>query len=130
MRDVDADGPITVLVADDDPAMQRMLSLKLSIEGMLVVGPAGTGSTALQMARLHQPLVAIVDPHSLKMGGFATIPAIRAESPQTSVVVHAALGPTAAGIAFELGADRFLRKGDVTPNELVRALRAAAAHAA
>jgi DNA-binding NarL/FixJ family response regulator len=80
-----------VVLADDDVLLREGLASLLERSGFEVVGQAETASHLLELVRGHQPDLAIVDiqmPHSLE--GLEAARVIRAESPQTAILVLSA----------------------------------------
>jgi len=81
-------GVIRVLIADDHPVV--CLGLLGIINGqpdMMVVGQARTGVQAVALARKHSPDVILMDLRMPEMSGVEAIEAIRAERPNSAVIV-------------------------------------------
>jgi len=64
-----AAGALTVLLVEDDPAMQLVLSVNLEAAGFRVV-PATTGREAVALAAGSQPDVVLLDVMLPDLGGF------------------------------------------------------------
>ncbi|MFB2897012.1 response regulator [Aerosakkonemataceae cyanobacterium BLCC-F50] len=80
--------PIRILLADDHPIVRDGLAAILDAESDLnVIGQASNGSEAVELFRLHQPDVAILDLHMPQMSGVDAISAIRAEFPNPCIIM-------------------------------------------
>jgi PAS domain S-box-containing protein len=82
--------PATVLIADDDPDVRRILGEALSAAGC-EVQTASSGGEALDMARRLQPAVALVDLLMPGMDGVEAIAVMRSEPALRDVQVIAIL---------------------------------------
>ncbi len=117
-----------VLVADDHPAYRRGLLLMLGgVEGLEVVGEAGTGLAALALAQDVRPDVVVMD---LRMPELDGIEATRrlVQGPQAPAVIVLTMFEDDDSVfaAMRAGAQGYLLKG-ADQEEIVRAIRAAAA---
>src|SRR5438477_11276373 len=82
------EGPIRVLVIDDQFAFTDMLRVVLELEDDIsVVGTALTGDEGLRMALETQPDVALVDYHMPGISGLEVIQGIRTVNRVTKVIV-------------------------------------------
>lgn len=126
------DAPLRVLVVDDTILYRRILTDTLdAMDGVKVVGSAPQGRLAL--ARLAQEPVDLVlmDVEMPEMDGLEALSHIRAEHPETSVVMISGATTLAANatiLALERGALDFIRKpegktADESRAELTEALR-------
>jgi NarL family two-component system response regulator LiaR len=120
--------PIRVLIVDDHRVVRRGLSLVLDQDpGLEVVGEAGDGGEALRLAELLRPDVVLMDVVMPVLDGIAATTAIRRALPATQVLALTSdLGDQTAVNAIRAGAVGYLLK-DATPEEVCRAVKAAAA---
>src|SRR3712207_6172559 len=82
------EGPIRVLVVDDQYAFTDMLRVVLDLEGDIeVVGTALTGEEGLQMALETHPDVALIDYHMPGISGLEVIQGLRANKELTKVIM-------------------------------------------
>ena len=115
---------IRVLVVDDHAIVREGLRSFLALqEDIEVVGEAGDGEEALEAVRRLAPDVALMDLVMPRMDGIEAIRHIRAESPQTRVIVLTSFVDEDKMLpAVRAGAAGYLLK-DVAPQELVSAIR-------
>jgi DNA-binding response OmpR family regulator len=114
-----------VLVADDDPDILTLVSLRLKRAGFGVV-TAADGEEALQAVREHRPQLAIVDVRMPKMDGLELIRRIRDDDESSDIAVIALSARVRdANLAegFEAGADEYVTK-PFSPKQLVDLVRA------
>jgi len=116
---------IRVLVVDDQPLVRRGLALMLSLEAdMEVLGEAGDGAEAVEMARRLRPDVVLMDLHMPRKGGVAATREITAALPQTQVLVLTTLEAEQSVFdALRAGALAYLLK-DATESEVLEGIRA------
>src|SRR6478609_2259538 len=104
---------IRVLIADDHPVV--CLGLLGIINGqpdMTVVGQARTGVQAVALARKHSPDVILMDLRMPGMSGVEATAAIRAERPESAVIVLTTYqGDEDIRRALAAGAQSYLLKG-------------------
>jgi len=82
---------VRVLVVDDSPDIRMMLKLLLGRdERFSLVGEAGNGVEAIEMAGLCSPDLVILDRQMPVMGGLEAIPRIREASPHSDIVLYTA----------------------------------------
>ena len=72
-------GPLTVLVADDDPTMVALLTATLRQDGFRVLS-AGDGETALRVARAERPALILLDWRMPVLEGVDVTRALRADA--------------------------------------------------
>ena len=119
---------ISVLLADDQPLLRRGFRMILESEDDLaVVGEAGNGEEAVDLARRHAPDVVLMDIRMPGTDGIEATQRITAAGPLPKVLILTTfdLDEYAFG-ALRAGASGFLLK-DVRPGELVAAIRTVAA---
>lgn len=116
--------PIRILIAEDHPLMQSGILAELRAEPDLeVVAVAGDGEEALDLFRLYQPDISLVDLRLPKMSGLDLIQAMRALSPDARIVVlTTAAGDVHAVRAFKAGVAGYLLK-HMLRDDLVNTIR-------
>jgi len=124
----ESDGPVTVLVADDQSAVREGLVLLLgTLPGIVVAGQAADGETAVELVAALHPQVALMDLNMPGCDGVEATRRITAEHPDTRVVVLTTYADDESIIgALQAGALGYLTK-DATRAEIGRAVVAAAA---
>ena len=127
-RMTDNPQPVTVVVADDQAAVREGLVLLLgTLPGITVVGQAEDGAAAVQTVAATDPQVVLMDLNMPRLGGVEATGRIRADHPQTQVVVLTTYSDDESIIgALQAGALGYLTK-DATRAEIGRAVLAAAA---
>jgi two-component system, NarL family, response regulator LiaR len=118
---------IRVLIVDDHEVVRQGLKTFLGLDpGLEIVGEAGDGVEAVAQARALRPDVVLMDLLMPKMDGLTAIRAIRAELPEVEVIaLTSVLEDSSVGESLRAGAIGYLLK-DTRPQELRRAIRAAA----
>jgi signal transduction histidine kinase len=121
MRDHDR---ITVLIAEDEPAVREALTdLILTDDQLKLVGAAGDAEQAIHLAGRHRPDVALLDVKMPAGGGPRASREIRAVSPDTMVVALSAHEDRATVLQMlRAGAAGYLVKG-TSAGEIVEAIR-------
>jgi DNA-binding NarL/FixJ family response regulator len=119
---------IRVLIADDDPLVRVGLSLVLGAAPEVeIVGEAGDGAEAIDMARDLKPDVVLMDVRMPRMDGLAATEALRRDGPEPAIIVLTTFDTDEYLLgALRLGANGFLLK-DIAPTEILNAVRRAAA---
>jgi DNA-binding NarL/FixJ family response regulator len=131
MTDADADAParpVRVLLADDQPLLRTGFRMVLGAEDDLdIVGEAGDGAEAVDLARRLLPDVVLMDIRMPRMDGVAGTAAIVAARLPVRVLILTTfdLDEYVVG-ALRAGASGFLAK-DVPAEDLVTAIRTVAA---
>jgi len=118
-----ASRPVSVLIVDDQRLFAEALEAILSTdERIVVVGRAGDGRAAVELAREHRPEVVLMDIAMPLMDGIEATGAIKGELPETSVIV--VTGSEAAqdvSRARAAGAAGYVTKDQIA-GDLVRAI--------
>lgn len=104
-----ADGALTVLTVDDDPAALRLLNMALTKEGYNVI-EAQTGKQALEQARAHRPAAITLDVLMPHMDGWSVLAALKADPELRDIPVIMITVLKERGLAFSLGASDFMTK--------------------
>jgi len=107
-------GPLTILVADDDPTMVRLLTLALEPDGFRVV-TANDGKAALEQASLEHPALILLDWQMPGADGIEVTRALRRnEDPALRdvpvVLITAQSGPDNTAAGFAAGVTDYLTK--------------------
>jgi len=116
---------IKVLIVDDHQVVRQGLRKFLELqEDIAVVGEAEDGKPAVEMVRLLQPDVVLMDLVLPQMDGITATEQIRALGLPTKVIALTSFSEDDKVFpAIQAGAASYLLK-DVKPNELVEAIRA------
>lgn len=116
--------PIRVLIVDDHFVVRKgVCALLLDAEDIAVVGEAGDGREAIELAKRLRPRVILMDLKLPKLGGVEAIREILAEQPETGIIVLTVSGPEAQVLAaVEAGALGYLAK-TAEREELLAAIR-------
>ena len=103
--------PTTVLVADDDASVRRLLRIAFEMDGYRTI-TAADGDEAIAAVRLHQPAVVIVDAAMPGCNGTAVCRTIRQELGWGPTVIMLTGRTDVADrlAAFECGVDDYLEK--------------------
>ncbi len=116
---------IRVLIADDHPIVRQGLAALIGRQpGMVVVAEASNGREAVDLFRLHQPDVTLMDLRMPKLDGVEAIALIRAEVPTARLILLTTFdGDEEIYQGLRVGAMAYLLK-DAAPDELLEAIRA------
>ncbi|MFI5520525.1 response regulator [Streptomyces platensis] len=122
-----AGSPVRVLLADDEQMIRHGVRLILRhADGIEVVGEAPNGAEAVRLTAEHRPDVVLLDIRMPVLDGLAAIEQLLALGPAPQVVMLTTFGDEENVLrALAAGATGFLLK-DEGPQELIRAVRAAA----
>jgi DNA-binding response OmpR family regulator len=102
--------PETVLVVEDDPSILRGLQMNLGLEGFKTIC-AHDGEEGLAMMRSHKPDLVLLDLMLPKLGGLDVIRQLRADDPDTPIIVLSAKDQEGDKVlALSLGADDYVTK--------------------
>lgn len=117
---------IKVLIADDESLVRAGIRTVLeSASDIVVVAEAGDGRAAVEAARATRPHVALVDIKMPVLDGLAAVGEIRRHVPGARIVMLTSFGTQPnTQRAVQEGTVGFVLKS-CTPDELIRAVRAA-----
>ena len=107
-------GPHTILVADDDPTILRLLTLALEQDGFRIV-TASDGEAALRLARLERPDLILLDWQMPSADGMEVTRRLRNEPDPALrdvpvVLITAQSGPENTAAGFAAGVTDYLTK--------------------
>jgi LuxR family maltose regulon positive regulatory protein len=116
---------VKILLVDDHPVFRKGLRVLLDDEKDLrIVGEAGNGREAMEMARKLSPDVVIMDITMPELDGIEATRGIMAESPNTKVIALSIHGGKRFVVSMlSAGAAGYILK-DSAPEELVNGVRA------
>ena len=122
-----AQGRVTIVVADDHPAMLEAVCEVLADSGVEVVGRARDGQQALTLIEERHPRVALVDVRMPRLGGIQLARQAERTAPDTAFIFYTGYGEGALlAEALDVGARGFVLK-DAPLHDLVRAVEIVAA---
>jgi two-component system, NtrC family, response regulator len=99
-----------ILVADDDESLRRVTQMQLEELGYEVI-TAGDGSSALVRLSETRPALVITDLKMPGLSGLELLKQIRAEHPETTVIMITAFGTVATAVeAMKAGAYDYITK--------------------
>lgn len=120
------DAKLTVLVADDHPAVLEAVASYLADQGVDVVGRAQDGAEALDLIERRLPQVAVVDVRMPNLGGIEVARRLRGKS-DTQILLFSGYGDRALLLeALDAGVRGFVLK-EAPLEDLLRAVRTLAA---
>ena len=104
--------PRRVVIAEDEALIRMDLAEMLAEEGYDVVGQAGDGARAVELAEQEHPDLVILDVQMPDMDGWETLRAVRHQHGDAVGVVLCTVRshPADAVRAYELGCDAYLGK--------------------
>jgi DNA-binding response OmpR family regulator len=112
----------TIVTADDDPRLLRLVSRSLELEGYEVIATQD-GEQALQAVETRMPDLVLLDVMMPKMDGFTVCTRIREFSPVPVIVMTARGQDRDKVLGLDLGADDYLTK-PFSVDELLARIRA------
>jgi DNA-binding NarL/FixJ family response regulator len=120
-----SDEPCRILICDDQKDFRTLVSVLLELERDFdVVGEAGDGKRAIELAGELRPDIVLLDIAMPVMDGLEALPAIRESSPGSQVVMLTGVAADRVqDRALEGGAAAFIEKGfdvDQLPAQLRR----------
>ncbi|WP_328650243.1 response regulator transcription factor [Micromonospora sp. NBC_00330] len=124
----DVTGPIRVVIVDDDPLVRGMLTLMLDgADGIVVVGEAADGATAITAVDRHLPDVVLMDIRMPGVNGITATERLRRRHRPPEIIVLTTFDTDEHVMrALRAGASGFLLK-DTPPEQISQAVRAVAA---
>jgi DNA-binding response OmpR family regulator len=112
----------TVLAADDDPQLLRLVTRNLELEGYEVIA-ANDGQQALERIKAQIPDVVLLDVMMPRLDGFSVLQRVRAFSAVPVIIVTARGQDQDKVHGLDLGADDYLTK-PFSVDELLARVRA------
>jgi DNA-binding NarL/FixJ family response regulator len=107
--------PMTALIVDDHPSFRRFARKLLEAAGLVVVGEAGDGASAVAAVRALTPDVVLLDVLLPDTTGFEVARALAAEPERPLVVLTSSRSAAdLGGLADRDGAAGFIPKSDLT----------------
>ncbi|MGC4794055.1 Chemotaxis response regulator protein-glutamate methylesterase [Micromonospora saelicesensis] len=124
----DVTGPIRVVIVDDDPLVRGMLTLMLDgADGIVVVGEAADGATAITAVDRHLPDVVLMDIRMPGVNGITATERLRRRHRPPEIIVLTTFDTDEHVVrALRAGASGFLLK-DTPPEQISQAVRSVAA---
>lgn len=115
---------IRVLIVDDHAIVRKgICALLKQVEGIEVVGEAGDGSEAIELAKLQEPDVVIMDLVMPGMNGIRALSEIKSNQPDVSILALTSFATDDKVFpAIKAGALGYLLK-ESDPEDLVRSIR-------
>ncbi|HJT57636.1 MAG TPA: response regulator transcription factor [Ktedonobacteraceae bacterium] len=112
----------TIVAADDDPQLLRLITRNLEFEGYTVI-PTSDGQQALEQIEAHAPDLVLLDVMMPKMDGFTVCQRVREFSAVPIIIVTARGQDQDKVHGLDLGADDYLTK-PFSVDELLARVRA------
>lgn len=123
---------VKLLIVDDSNIMRKAIEKYLRRFSFQLVGTARNGREALELFRRHYPEFVTLDITMPELDGLACLTEMRAERPETRILVISALSDPLTGLeAVKRGASGFLSKpftADVLAAEVEQILGLDAEH--
>ena len=113
--------PFSVLIVDDDPGTQRVLSVLIEVEDMLSpTDQAYSGAEALHHVATRCPDVIICDVNMPGMSGLQALPLLREACPNAVIALYSAHPMARTGL--QLGANAVFDKSSTDPSVMLAEL--------
>ena len=113
--------PFSVLIVDDDPGTQRVLSVLIEVEDRLApTDQAYSGAEALHHVATRCPDVIICDVNMPGMSGLQALPLLRQACPDAVIALYSSHPMARTGL--QLGADATFDKSSTDPSEMLAEL--------
>jgi DNA-binding NarL/FixJ family response regulator len=117
---------VTVVVADDHPAVLDAVALYLQERGVDVVGRARDGEEALELVERRRPRVVLADLRMPKLGGIELARRLKKAHPGLPLLLYTGYGDRALLVeALDVGVQGFVLK-EAPLDDLVRAVETVA----
>ena len=112
--EISSPGAATILIADDDPTIVRLLTLTLEPQGFRLL-TASDGETALRIARAERPALVLLDWQMPGADGIAVTRALRADADPDLrdvpvVLITGLAGGENTAVGFDAGVTDYLTK--------------------
>jgi DNA-binding NarL/FixJ family response regulator len=121
----ESDGPLRVIIADDDPLARRVVRDALQAAGLVVIAEASDGREALELARHYRPDVVLMDVVMPEMDGISATRRLTEDAPEIKVVMLTISDDEDLWLlGLRAGAKGFLKKDALDIESLPRILRA------
>jgi DNA-binding response OmpR family regulator len=104
--------PVTILVVDDDPVIQKLLAVNFEMEGYRVV-TGSDGAEALDKIAAERPAAVVLDVMMPKIDGIEVVRRIKADPATAAIPVlllSAKAQATDIAAGMDAGADAYLTK--------------------
>jgi CheY-like chemotaxis protein len=101
-----------ILVADDTPAIRKLLSMFLTKEGYTVV-EAADGKEAIDMAESEKPDMILLDIMMPKVFGWDVLQKVKQDNPKIKIIIMSAVYKKSTyrrSAIYDLGADEYVTK--------------------
>lgn len=121
MDELDANQPLRVIVADDDPFARRIIRSALQEAGIVVVAEAGTGTQAVELTLFYGPDAVLMDVVMPELDGIGATRRIVKARPDQIVILLTSAGDDLGLVGLQAGASGFLSK-DLNIEALPRAV--------
>lgn len=109
--DAGQEGPLRVLIADDDPLARRVVRDSLQDAGFVVAADAANGLEAVELALHYRPDLVLMDIVMPEMDGISAARRIREEAPEVRVVMLSMTEDDELGLlGLRAGASGYLTK--------------------
>jgi DNA-binding NarL/FixJ family response regulator len=117
-------GAIRTMVVDDHTAVREGVKMILARDRAIsVIGEAGSGGAAVDMAERRRPDVIIMDVRMSPMDGFEATRQITAAHPEIAIVLYTAHGERGLlAEGLDCGARGYVLK-DAPPDDIIRAVK-------
>ena len=119
--------PVSILIVDDHVVVRKGLCALFAAQGWKVVGEAGTGRDAVELAKRVRPQIVVTDIMMPQFNGVDAIAPILKTSPDSRILIFSMLDePELIEEALHAGASGYVLKSDVEQS-LLRAVAALSA---